>query len=94
MANVALLAGLFVVPFVLLALGHRLRERSRAQRGAFWGGIIGHSLAALLAVAALHYPPVMWDSGVRVAIAFWAMLVGGVIGAGVGAVRGVDRTVR
>ncbi|CAN5870727.1 hypothetical protein BH23GEM9_BH23GEM9_28590 [soil metagenome] len=91
MANLALLIGFFIVPLGLLMLGHRLRERSSRQRGAFWGGVIGHSAAALVAVTALHYPPTIWTTDTRVAIAFWSMLVGGAIGAALGAARRMDR---
>jgi protein-S-isoprenylcysteine O-methyltransferase Ste14 len=87
MANIALLLGLFAVPTLLLALGHRLRERSPRQRGAFWGGVIGHSVAALVAVVAMHAPPVLWTGDARVALVFGAMLAGGVIGAAAGAMR-------
>jgi protein-S-isoprenylcysteine O-methyltransferase Ste14 len=85
MARIVLLVGFFVVPAVLLALGHRLRDRSARQRGAFWGGIIGHSVALLVAVSALHFPPVLWHSDTRVALAFWSMLLGAAIGAAAGA---------
>jgi uncharacterized oligopeptide transporter (OPT) family protein len=81
MAGVALLTGLFLVPLGLLGLGHRLRERSAVQRAAFWGGVIGHSIALCVAVTALHVPPVMWQSGARSAAAFWSLLLGGAIGA-------------
>lgn len=88
MARVALLLGLFVVPTVLLALGHHLRSQGPVQRGAFWGGVIGHGAAMLAALVALHYPPVLWRSDTRVFIAFWLLLVGGVVGALLGAARG------
>jgi hypothetical protein len=94
MARLALLLGLFVVPTLLLVLGHRLRERSERQRGAFWGGVIGHSTAALVAITAMHYPPVLWTTDARTTLAFWAMLVGGLIGAGIGALRGRRRRER
>lgn len=87
MAKLMLLAGLFVVPTALLALGHRLRERSRRQRGAFWGGVIGHSIALLVAVAAMHWPPVLWTTDARAALVFGTMLAGGVAGAALGALR-------
>ena len=85
MAGVALLLGLFAVPALLLALGHRLRERTPRQRGAFWGGVIGHSIAVPLAVAAMHWPPVLWTTDARTALVFGAMLAGGVLGAAAGA---------
>jgi protein-S-isoprenylcysteine O-methyltransferase Ste14 len=87
MARLALLVGFFVVPTILLMIGHRLRERTPRQRGAFWGGIVGHSIALLVAIGALHYPPVIWTTDVRIAIGFWSMLLGGAVGAAIGALR-------
>jgi hypothetical protein len=87
MTNIALLLGLFIVPLALLALGHRLRDRTPQQRGAFWGGVIGHTFAVVVAVTALHYPPVLWNSQERIVIAFWSMLLGGIVGAAVGWIR-------
>jgi NAD/NADP transhydrogenase beta subunit len=91
MTSVALVAGLFLVPLALLVLGHRLRERTPAQRGAFWGGVIGHSIALLVAVTAMHAPPVLWESSTRIAAAFWSMLAGAVVGAGAGILRARSR---
>jgi hypothetical protein len=91
MAGVALLMGLFLVPLGLLVLGHRLRERSVVQRAAFWGGVIGHSIALGVAVTALHVPPVMWQSGARMAAAFWSLLLGGAIGALIAVLHAVVR---
>lgn len=82
-----LLVGLLIVPGVLLWLGHRLRDRSPAQRGAFWGGVIGHTLAMLIGLVALQFPPVLWSGDVRTVLAFWLMLLGGAAGALIGAVR-------
>jgi hypothetical protein len=87
MARVALLLGLLVVPMLLLWLGHRLRDRSAVQRGAFWGGVTGHTAALIIALVALHYPPVTFTSGIRSAVALWGMIALGVAGAAVGAVR-------
>jgi hypothetical protein len=87
MAGAALLLGLFAVPLGLLAVGHRLRERSPRQRGAFWGGVAGHSIAVLVAMIAMHYPPVLWTTTSRSALVFFVMLAGGVLGAGLGALR-------
>lgn len=88
MSRIAFLIGGLIVPALLLWLGHRLRDRSAVQRGAFWGGVIGHSGAILVALAVLHYPPVMWTGELRAAIAMWVMLLGAAAGAGAGALRG------
>jgi hypothetical protein len=87
MERIALLIGLFIVPGWLLWLGHRLRDRTAAGRGAFWGGVIGHSSALVIALVALHFPPVLWTGGARSLVAFWAMLIGGIGGAAIGAMR-------
>jgi hypothetical protein len=87
MMRLALLGGLFGVPAVLLWLGHRLRDRSPVEHGAFWGGVIGHSVALVVALAALHYPPVLWTGPVRMMIVFWIMIAGAAAGALMGAVR-------
>jgi hypothetical protein len=90
-APVALLAGLFVVPVALLILGNRFRDRGPIARGAFWGGVIGHSSALALVVAALHLWPVMWQQDVRAIIAFWGLLAGGAGGAAIGSLRAAGR---
>lgn len=87
MANLALLFGLFVFPAWLLWLGHRLRDRTATQKGAFWGGVIGHTVAIIVALLSLHVPGVVWTDGPRVLLAFWSLLLGGVLGALAGGVR-------
>ncbi|HEX6307061.1 MAG TPA: hypothetical protein VFZ69_02670 [Longimicrobiales bacterium] len=87
MGRTAFLLGLLIVPALLLWLGHRLRDRSPAQRRAFWGGVVGHTIALIVALALLHYPPVLWTNDIREGVAFWVMLAGGVAGATLGAVR-------
>ena len=85
--NLALLMGLFVVPALLLALGHRLRRRPPFWRRVFWGGVIGHSLAILVMLTATMYPPVVWEGGLRardVAV-HWSMVLGAVMGGVIGA---------
>ena len=83
----ALLTGLFVAPAVLLWLGHRLRRRSVRVRGAFWGGVIGHSLGMLVTLLAAHYPPVLWGGeGWRAAAVHASMLAGASLGAAAGIV--------
>jgi len=87
MTKLAFLFGLLVMPTLLLWLGHRLRDRTPAQRGAFWGGVTGHTAALLLAVLLLHYPPVLWTDGIRSVVVMWGMLLGGAAGAAIGALR-------
>ena len=86
----AMLAGLFLAPLAALALGHRLNRRPRRQRLTFWGLIVGHTIAALLATAAALYLPVRWDGSdiVRGLLGFWSLLIGGAVGAAVGWVLG------
>lgn len=85
--QLALLVGLFVVPALLLALGHRLRRRPPLWRRVFWGGVIGHSIAILVMLAAALYPPILWEGGLRardVAV-HWSLVLGGVAGGAIAA---------
>ena len=82
----AFLMGLFVVPALLLALGHRYRRRPLFWRRVFWGGVIGHSLAILMMLAATMYPPVLWEGPARSAAVHWSMILGAVIGGAIAAV--------
>jgi hypothetical protein len=85
----ALLIGLFIVPLVLLWMGQRLRRRTAAWRGMFWGAVIGHALGMLATVGAMHLPPVLWSgSDARTAAVHWAMLLGAVLGAAMGWMMG------
>ncbi len=83
---VVFLAGLFVMPVALLWVGHRLRRRSPAVRGMFWGAVIGHCIAGLLAVVLGMIPPEAWTSEQRVRgfAGLWSLLVfplaGGIVG--------------
>ena len=88
--HLGLLLGLFLVPVAALALGHRLAKRPARQRALFWGIVVGHTLAALVASVAALYLPVRWSEAdlVRGLLGFWAMPIGGAIGAAVGWVRG------
>lgn len=83
----AMLSGLFLVPAMLLWLGHRLRRRSARARGIFWGALLAHLLVAPAAMWVAMVPPVSWGSEdtVRGALGFWALLVAPAIGAVVGA---------
>ena len=50
-------------------------------------GPTGAGKSVLLALIALQVPPVLWQGGTRVTIAFWLMLAGGAAGALIGALR-------
>jgi hypothetical protein len=91
--HVALVAGLFVIPALLLALGHRLRRRRPFWRRVFWGALAGHSLALLVTLAAALYPPVAWGGGPRPRdnAVHWSLVFGALVG---GAVGGVLRAKR
>lgn len=83
MANTAaLFSGLFVVPVILLVLGHRLRKREPRTRSRFWGGLIGYLMGAAVAVLFMLAPPVHWDGGspLRLLAVHWAMLAGFLVG--------------
>lgn len=90
MDGIALLAGLFVVPILLLATGHRLRRRDAPTRYRFWGGVLGYIVGLLVATAAMLAPPVWWQGGgvVRELFVYWAMTAGFVAGIAVGSVLG------
>lgn len=80
--------GLYVVPLVLLAWGHRLRRLSPRSRRAFWGAIAGHCLAGVLAIGVGMIPPESWtaeETG-RGFFGLWSLLALPVAGAGWGLV--------
>jgi hypothetical protein len=86
----AMLLGLFVVPAWLLWAGHHWRGKSPRMKGAFWGGVVGHTVAALLASIAGMYRPVLWapTDMLRGLLGFWFMLLLGVAGIAIGAAVG------
>lgn len=85
--RVALLIGLFLVPALLLALGHRLRRRAPLWRRVFWGGVTGHSIGLVVTMVAAHYPPIWWAGGSfwRDAAVHWTLACGALLGAGIAA---------
>ncbi|HEX2080518.1 MAG TPA: hypothetical protein VHG08_22635 [Longimicrobium sp.] len=93
-SRLALVVGLFVVPALLLWLGHRMRRQSAARRRVFWGAVIGYLAGMLVTLVAIHYPAVLWTGGGwRTAVVHWGMVVGTAVGAGGGIVatgRGAD----
>ncbi len=82
----ALLVGLFAIPALLLALGHRLRRRRPFWRRVFWGAVAGHSIALLVMLAVTLYPPVGWEGGPRSRdhAVHWSLLLGSIAGGAVG----------
>lgn len=83
------LLGLFGVPLALLAYGHRLRRRSARGRSVFWGAVLGHCLAIVLAVGLGMIPPESWtaEDRWRGFIGLWSLLVFPLAGAAVAYVR-------
>ena len=88
----AMLLGVFVVPAGLVWLGHRLRRRPRAWRGAFWGALVGHVVAVAAGLAFGMTPPEEWgpNDRMRGAFALWSFLVLPVLGAAIGWIRSRD----
>jgi MFS family permease len=77
------LIGLFAVPIALLAFGRRIRRRGPRQRALFWGAIVGHCVALLLAVVLGMIPPEDWTSRetVRGFAGLWSLLLFPIVGA-------------
>lgn len=92
--HVALLAGLFAIPALLLALGHRLRRRPPFWRQVFWGAVAGHSLALLLTLTVALARPVAWEGGPRARdnAVHWSLLLGAMVGGAAGGFRHLARS--
>ncbi len=72
----ALLAGLFLIPAVLLWLGHGFRFRPRRWRWSFWGGVVGQVTGVALTATVMVLPPVAWhDGGWRGFLVHWSLLL-------------------
>lgn len=82
----AMLIGLLGAPVVLLWAGHRMRRRSARWRAAFWGAVIGHVAAALIAMFAGMFPPAAYgpDDVWRGLLGFWLLPLGPIAGAVIG----------
>lgn len=92
LSMLALLAGMFGVPVLLLWLAHRLRRRPPLWRAVFWGATAGYVAGMLVSLIAMHYPPSPWDAeGWRTALVHWGMLAGAALGAVVAGVRVLGR---
>ena len=91
--QLAMLLGLFVVPGVALAVGHRLAKRGPVARNVFWGLVAGHTVAALAAVWVAMTTPEFWVAGDRLrgTVGYWGMLVLPLVGAAIGLARGRGR---
>jgi hypothetical protein len=89
-ARLALLAGLFILPVVLLTLGHRMRDRSARTKRLFWGGVIGHAIGIVVTMVVMMSPPVWWadTESVRTFAVHWAMVLGCAAGVAGAAVKG------
>lgn len=76
------LVGLFGVPLALLAYGHRLRRRNPRGRSAFWGAVLGHVVALVLAVVLGMIPPEAWtgEDRWRGFIGLWSLVVFPIVG--------------
>jgi uncharacterized membrane protein YdcZ (DUF606 family) len=86
LAKLAFATGLFVVPIVLLSVGHTLRKRSPQQRAAFWGATYGYLGAVTLTCVLTVAPPIDWNGGslVRDVAIHWSMLLAAMVGAVIG----------
>ena len=81
------LIGLYVLPLGLLWLGHHLKRRSQRAKSVFWGAVIGHCIAGVLALVAGMMLPEEWTAQERMRgfLGLWSLLIfplaGGVAGA-------------
>lgn len=75
--QLALVLGLFGIPVALLMAGHRVRRTTRLHQRTFWGAVLGHCVAAVLALAASLVPPTGWTPGdlLRGGLGVWGLLV-------------------
>lgn len=85
----AMLLGVFVVPAGLVWLGHRLRRRPPAVRGAFWGAFVGHVAALVVGLLFGMIPPEEWapDDYLRGALALWSFFLFPLVGCLIGWLR-------
>jgi hypothetical protein len=81
------IVGLYGLPIALLAWGHKIRKLSPRSRRAFWGAIIGHCIAGVVAVVWGMIPPESWTSEetLRGFFGLWALLLLPLAGGAAGA---------
>ena len=91
--HIALLIGLFIVPLVALAIGFKFRKRTPRTRAIFWGAVIGHTIATIIASVAAIWPPRVPgpEDAARGALILWTLLAGGVVGALIALLRDTMR---
>lgn len=80
--HVALLLGMFGIPLVALMIGFKFRKRTTRTRAIFWGAILGHGIATVVASVAAIWPPRALGPGddARGVLILWTLLLGGLIG--------------
>lgn len=96
--HLGLLAGLFLVPLLLLWLGHGYRTLSPLARRCFWGGLLGFLAGLGVTLVLMLLPPVLWPQGAtagagewRTVGVHWGLVLGAVAGVAVGAALGWRR---
>lgn len=91
--QVVLLAGVFVPPLLMLAMGHSYRHRTPPARSAFWGGVVGYGVGVIVTVIAMLVPAVAWGGGpvLRAFVVHGALLAGSVVGMAAGWAKGARR---
>ena len=80
------IVGLFLVPLGLLMIAHKLRRRSPRMRSAFWGAVLGHIAAALIATTWGMIPAETLTPGesARGFASLWTLLVFPLVGGAIG----------
>jgi hypothetical protein len=88
--QLALLAGLYGVPCLLLAAGHRVRRKSARMQRVFVFATAGYLLAALTTVVAALVPSAPWTARetLRGLLGWWMPLAAPGLGAVLGWWRG------
>ncbi len=72
----ALLAGLYVVPLILLWQSSRVRRLALPARRFFWGAAIGHCVASVIVVTVALTPVAAWapTDVARGLLGWWPLL--------------------
>ncbi len=85
----AMLAGVFAVPALLLGTAHRFRRRSPYVQTIFRGALIGHLVALVVGTWAALTPAEAWTGSdiVRGAFGLWSYLLLPFVGAVIATAR-------